>query len=150
MKLLVRACQLQPLRKCWLPWWGQAKAALLNGRINGLGNCPGASVSLQLGAALLLSSPDSLASSLLPARPLPRLTCQMANPAQAQLSLPQSLALAHYWLSFCVAVIQLFCSLLPKRISTKKKPICLKALAQGTATDHCTIFTYSCSGIKSH
>lgn len=75
-------------------------------------------------------------------------SCQAANPAHTQLPLPQSLALAH-WLSFCAEVIQLFCSLLLERISPRNEPICLKALAQGTAADRCATFTYSCSGIKS-
>lgn len=74
--------------------------------------------------------------------------CQAANPAHTQLPLPQSLALAH-WLSFCAEVNQLFCSLLLERISPRNEPICLKALAQGTAADRCATFTYSCSGIKS-
>lgn len=122
---------LQLLRKPGLPWREGSTAEWRNQRS---GNSPCTGVSPQPGAALLLSSPGSPASSL--------------PPAHTQLPLPQSLALAH-WLSFCAEVIQLFCSLLLERISPRNEPICLKALAQGTAADHCATFTYSCSGVKS-
>lgn len=80
LKLLVLPCQLQLLGKCWLCLWGQAEQVLTNGSKNALGDSPCASVSQQLGAALLCSSPVSLASSLLPTRSLQILTWETVKP----------------------------------------------------------------------
>lgn len=70
----------------------------MNGRKNGLGNSPHASVSLQFEAALLFSSPVSLESSLLPATSLQILTCEMVKPtfsvAAAPVSNPGTCAVA--------------------------------------------------------
>jgi len=46
--------------------------------------------SLQLGAALLFSSPVSLGSSLLPARSLQMLTCEMVTPTFSAAVVPVS------------------------------------------------------------